>query len=979
MKVKNYIFFGLFLLLRTVSASAQCSPVDAGDDRAIVCGDSIYLLGQPKWSRGLDSTTSYFRSVFFTDSIIGYTVGDNGVIRKTVNGGLSWTSQTSGVTNNLQSVVFTNATTGYVVGENGVILKTINGGVNWTTQTSSTTNTLYSVCFTDANTGIAVGTNGVILKTVNAGVNWSTRKSNLSTNLISVDFANTSVGYVTSEGKIIKTTDGGETWKTIQNVSGNIYIRIYFTSINVGYVTLRDANGANTILKTTDGGVSWTILNVSSAYPISSLFFTDVKTGYAGSVGRIFKTNDGGMTWESQQVDLINVEDIYFPNPRTGYAVGSSALSKNTLSYKMPDAILWAPAIGLSSPTIINPAVSPVTSTTYTLTTRSGTCIQKDTIRITVAPLTVNVGNDQRMVCGGSVKLTNIVSNYFGKLQYSWLPKTGLNDASIANPTVTIKQTTTYTLTVKTPNGCTAKDSVKIIVDPLVANAGSDKSIICGGNTKLPVVTSNYTGAGTLTYSWLPTTGLDFYNVPEPVTDAIKETNYLVTITTADGCKATDSISVFVTPLKVSAGNDKTLTCGGGVQLDQVVSNYTGNGKLTYSWVPVTGINNPAGMNPFVTITKPETFHVVVTTPNGCTAKDTVMVDVKPLTLDAGADKLHFCGDTVTLNELKSNYNGIAQLTYSWVPTTGLNNATIANPVSSAGKITYTVTVATENGCKASDSLRLQLKNRKGIEMCMVGVDSTGANKISWNHPVSSVIDLVFIYKEVLPTGFVKIAEVPYAAGEFVDSTSVTNTKSDKYKISVLDSCGMESTHSEAHKGMHLSVKKGTGVLWDLTWESYEGFPVSNYFIYRGKNKSNLQLYGAVSGTTEFTDMNPLPGMVYYQVEILSPNACEGTTGNSVRSNITTGNAVGINEVSDELSFNIFPNPTNNMFTVTWEGSFSKELTLTIYNTLGSVVKSVLLQQNQQQIDVNDLSNGFYLVELKSDNGHLVRKLAIEK
>lgn len=979
MKVKNYVFLGLFLLLRTFSSSAQCSPVDAGDDRTIVCGDSIYLLGQPKWSSGLDSTTSYFRSVFFTDSITGYTVGDNGVIHKTINGGLSWASQSSGVTNNLQSVVFTNATTGYIVGENGIILKTMNGGTNWATQTSGTPNTLYSVYFTDINTGLAVGTNGVILKTIDAGATWTARKSNLSTNLISTHFANTSVGYVTSEGKIIKTIDGGETWKTIQNVSGNIYIRVYFTSVNVGYVTLRDANGSNTVLKTSDGGVSWNALNVSSAYAISSLFFTDVKTGYAGSVGRIFKTNDAGVTWESQSVNLMNVEDIYFPNPRTGYAVGGSTLTKNTIKYKVPDLIVWAPAIGLSSPNIINPRVSPTTSTTYTLTTKSGTCIQKDSIRITVAPLTIDAGNNQKMVCGGSVQLTNITSNYIGKLQYSWLPKNGLSDATIANPLVTIKQTTTYTLTVKTPNGCTAKDSVKIVVDPLIANAGNDKTIICGGSTKLPSVISNYTGTGTLTYSWLPSTGLDFYNIPDPTTDAIKETNYQVTITTTDGCKATDSIKVIVTPLKASAGSDKALICGGGVQLDQVVTNYTGNGKLTYSWLPVTGISNPAIMNPVVTIIKPQTFQVYVSTPNGCSASDSVKVDVKALIVDAGADKLHFCGDTVRLNDLKSNYNGIGTLTYSWAPATGLSNPAIANPISSAGEITYTVTLTTENGCKASDSVNVQLKKRKGIEICMVGSDSTGANKIIWNHPVSNVIDHVYIYKETSPANFVKIADVPYAKGEFVDTTSLPNTKTERYKISIRDTCQLESSLSIAHKTMYLSVKKGTGSSWNLTWENYEGFSVSNYFIYRGKNKSNLQLYGAVSGTTEFTDMNPLPGMVYYQLEVLSPNPCEGAGGNSVRSNITTGNAVGINEVLSELNFNIFPNPTDNMFTITWEGAINKKLIVTIYNTLGAAVKSVLLQQNQQQIDVSDLSNGFYLVEFKSDNGHLVQKLAIEK
>lgn len=979
MKVKNYALLGLFLLTTILTTYAQCNSIDAGDDRTIVCGDSISLLGQPKWSDGLDSTTSYFRSVFFTDSITGYTVGDNGIIHKTINGGLSWVSQNSGVTNNLQSVVFTNATTGYAVGENGIILKTINAGANWTTQTSGSASTLYSVYFTDSNTGIAVGTNGIILKTVNAGVSWSIRKSNLTTNLISVHFPTINVGYASTEGKIIKTTDGGETWTTIQNGAGNIYIKIFFTNAGTGYVTLRDANGANTILKTVDGGINWKALNVGSSYAISSLFFTDPKTGYAGSVGRIFKTNDGGITWESQSVNLLNVEDIHFPTFKTGYAVGSGTAVKNTLKYKVPDLISWLPASGLNSSTIINPTVSPTTSTTYTLTTKSGTCILTDSVRITVTPLKVDAGSNQKIICGGSVQLNGVSTNYSGKLNYAWLPKKGLSDPASANPVVTVQQTTTYTLTVTTPNGCIATDTITILVNPLLANAGTDKTIICGGSVKLPAVISNYTGSGTLTYSWLPAIGLDSYTIPDPVSDAIKETNYNVTVTTPDGCKATDTITVFVTPLKADAGSDKTLICGGGAQLDKVTSNYTGSGKLTYSWVPAGGINNPTSANPFVMITQSQTYKVTVSTPNGCSAVDSVMISVKPLLVDAGIDKLHFCGDSVKLDDVRSNYTGTASLSYSWLPVIQLSNSTISNPVSTAGAITYTVTITTENGCKSSDSVKVLLKKIKPIEICMVCVDSTGKNKIIWNHPLSKIINMVFIYKEKTPSNFEKIAEVAYPKGEFIDSASLPATKSDKYKIAVLDSCGLESSQSIVHKTMFLSVKKGAGTSWSLSWEAYEGFSVSSYYIYRGRDKSNLQLYGVVSGSTLFTDVNPLTGIIYYQVEALSPNACGGVNGNSVRSNTATGSAVGIEELSTELNFSLYPNPATTAFSVDMGGLTNGKFTINIYNSMGQVMKSVSLQQNQQQIDVSDLNDGFYLVELKSASGRSVQKLVIEE
>jgi len=45
-------------------------------------------------------------------------------------------------------------------------------------------------------------------------------------------------------------------------------------------------------------------------------------------------------------------------------------------------------------------------------------------------------------------------------------------------------------------------------------------------------------------------------------------------------------------------------------------------------------------------------------------------------------------------------------VTYLWTPSTGLNNPTIASPVSSPPfDITYTLTVTTDNGCSKSDQV----------------------------------------------------------------------------------------------------------------------------------------------------------------------------------------------------------------------------------------------------------------------------------
>jgi len=61
-------------------------------------------------------------------------------------------------------------TEGTIVGEEGVILRTADGGLSWEEQTSGTTNALSSVYFVDALNGWSVGNNGAILHTTNGGV-----------------------------------------------------------------------------------------------------------------------------------------------------------------------------------------------------------------------------------------------------------------------------------------------------------------------------------------------------------------------------------------------------------------------------------------------------------------------------------------------------------------------------------------------------------------------------------------------------------------------------------------------------------------------------------------------------------------------------------------------------------------------------------------------------------------------------------------
>lgn len=988
MKAKNYFVF--ILLLIASFGNAQCV-VDAGEDMTITCGDSVRLYGDRNWSYLIDknnSSSARPEDIFFTNDLIGYMVGADGSIEKTVDGGFHWQTQTSGSTSLLHSVHFVSSTTGIVVGANGTILKTTDSGASWLPQVSGVTEELNSVFFTDTNTGFAVGGNGTILKTTDGGSNWVKKTSGTTSVISSVHFPDANTGYVNSGTMVYKTTNAGESWSALStfNTTNDASINtVYFTSPTVGYVTGGKPGGIGCLIyKTSDGGSTWTVSNLNWGYATYPIFFTDANTGYAGSVGRIFKTTDAGLNWIPQPVALMSPSSIYFSSAQIGYAVGFSSNSGKVIKYTLPDVVSWTSATGLSATNIVNPLAAPAVTTTYKITTTTGTCIAVDSIKIIVSKLTADAGTDQTLVCGGSAQLS-VSSNFTGKgsLQYSWSPATGLSSATIANPVTTVKQTTTYTVTVTTKNGCSATDTVKVFVNPLMVDAGVDQTITCGAKTQFYSPLTNYTGNGTLTYSWSPSASLDDATLPQPVSKANMKTVYHLTLTTPNGCVATDSLTLFVDPLKVTSLGDVSLTCGGSSQFKGVQTNYTGTDALLYSWFPSAGLDNVSIEKPTATVTKNTTYYVLVTTTNSCNATDSVKVLVDALTVNAGADKVHVCGDSIQFDHAISNYTGTGVLAYGWLPVNGLNNATIANPKTGASGIVYTLTVTTPNGCKASDQVKVDIVNMNAPEICMVGVDTTNKNVIRWNNLSNDALDSVLIYKETNVSGnYIKIGSVAALKNGFKDVSSQPEVKSAKYKISVLDTCGLESAKSTYHKTMHLAITQGIGTSWNLIWEPYEGFTVPTYNIYRGTDAKNLQFIDATSGTsTQFTNYNPPPGDLYYQVEVVNPNPCDlSNFGNVLRSNVASNNHVGIFEQEkNTFSFSIYPNPATNLLTVNVENALTKNITLTIYNSIGAIVKSILIQQSKQQIDVSELSNGFYMVELTSTNGHSAQKFTIEK
>ena len=212
------------------------------DGKSILVGDSSRIYYGLNYLDSLqqipvDIKSTFFR-VKFIDDDEGFITGNNGLILKTLDGGMNWNKVETNSNEIIFDVAFIDSKRGFAVGWNGTLLKTINSGETWNKyENLQIDNYLKSVAVNDNGYGIAVGGDGIILHTTNYGKTWDQTKYNDLGGLQKVMFLSDDYAIlIGSRGTIMVTKDKGETWEMVDsqiysnmndigvNPDGNIYI-----------------------------------------------------------------------------------------------------------------------------------------------------------------------------------------------------------------------------------------------------------------------------------------------------------------------------------------------------------------------------------------------------------------------------------------------------------------------------------------------------------------------------------------------------------------------------------------------------------------------------------------------------------------------------------------------------------------------------------------------------------------------------------
>jgi hypothetical protein len=276
----------------------------------------------------------------------------------------------------------------------------------------------------------------------------------------------------------------------------------------------------------------------------------------------------------------------------------------------------------------------------------------------------------------------------------------------------------------------------------------------------------------------------------------------------------------------------------------------------------------------------------------------------------------------------------------------------------------------------------------KDQEICIVTVDTaSGKNMIIWEKNDSVGIVSFNIYKQGSTSGvYDSIANVHFdSLSIFIDNTSNPAQHADLYKISVIDTCDFKSDLSPVHKTIHLSVSGSMAQGFELIWDEYWGFNFGTYYIYRGTNNDIVLIDSIAGNLHSWTDVNPPSNNVYYQVAVFSPNPCNPTVGSKMIydksvSNIAD-NETGINEITDNGNFDIYPNPSKGTFRLNFYVEKPENIIIQVINDLG---QNVYKQEHKKfkgnynkEINISSLKNGIYMLNIKVGENTYTKSISV--
>lgn len=466
--------------------------------------------------------------------------------------------------------------------------------------------------------------------------------------------------------------------------------------------------------------------------------------------------------------------------------------------------------------------------------------------------------------------------------------------------------------------------------------------------------------------------------------------NYTATISNGNGCTVSHTITL-TQPDPIVMDYSKTLPdCGQSNGAIEQMMIQGGNGNYSYQWTSgstgqdMTGV--PAG-----------SYGLQVTDGAGCTATRAFNLNsLSAAGVNADVTK-SVCGTSsgsIELDVFPATGESVTGITWS-------NGATTEDIYNLTPGV-YTCQIEQTNGCTADFSWLVRARKPPRPDICIVTVDtSTTTNLIVWEKPAVNIFDIHHynIYRETNVAGqFQLIDTVNYSnISVFNDVVASPLTRSWRYRISAVTSCGTESVPSSPHKTIHLVMNDMGNGDYEILWDNYEGFQYATYDLLRYTDADGEWVtidagiaYNALPNTTDTpTSTQGLD----YMIKVVPPGgSCSATEGkaqdyNSSRSNrprteFNPGDGTGdpnnslIKHENEDYAIAMYPNPTDGQFEIAlYHDQSNINMSVEVVNIQGKVVYQGTIQNGVNYLDIGQVDSGVYFVNV--EDGSTMERMKI--
>jgi len=613
---------------------------------------------------------------------------------------------------------------------------------------------------------------------------------------------------------------------------------------------------------------------------------------------------------------------------------------------------------------------------TYRVLNNASGCDTTYTRRILVAPKAVPKFRLPQVLCEKTdVYFENFSTVSSGSIESEWDFGDGSPISDEASPVHYYPNYGTYTVKLKTktnPHGFVTDTTFNLditeVPTALIVNTNA-----CEGVAVRLRNGTVYGGSGSTSYTWDygDNTGTTTNNRNDLFKTYAGPGGYLVKLTaTADGCSNSTQKFVyqFARPI---AGLAKL--SGECLNSEFSFQNNSGiaQGLFGSEWDFNDAGNKATIKNPKYNFQTAGTKNVKlkVTSEFGCEAKDSISVLVKQIpTTDFSYP--FACSRTATPFTNTTNLNGETLLDYAWDFGDGFTS-TATSPTknwTAVGPKLVKLTTRLVNGCQSSTtqevSVGVQPNVSFDVEDRCAGSNVPFTNKTTYDQGQIT-------YNWSFGDGNSSTVAAPVHAY----GSGVSQTFSVKLRASIAGGCSDSLT-----KTVNISPLPGT-CDFSISNPSFTTIAVPYTFTPTGGSSSGITYTwltgdgGSVqsNGTGASYQYNQ-PGKYCVQMIARNTEGCECSVTRCITLTTNIYNAESMNN-----AVSVYPNPNSGIFNVSLASEISGEMTVVVYNTIGELVKTIVVNNNQTVVDLSDVASGVYTVKVMADNQIATKKITIAK